>query len=396
MSGRWASPLSARLSNLPRRPLYVSKIREMTLATKGALKMTSGEPDFPTPAHIKEAAKKALDDGYTYYTSSAGLPEFVDSVVAHHREGGVDLKRGQVLVTAGAIEGLFLAMVGILEKGDQCIIPDPGYIAYEALVGFAEAEAVPVGVDRSTFNLTAEAIEKKVTRKTKLVVLNSPSNPTGGVIPPGELKNIVELCKERRFAILSDEAYEKIVYDGRVAQSLLDYPEISDRVIVAKSLSKTYSMTGWRVGYLLGDEKLVRPLTSLQAYVVLAVSAMAQKAGAAALGGPQDSVKTMVDEFHRRRELIVSRLNAIPGVKCPVPAGAFYAFPDVEEFGMGSFEMSEHLLKEGKVGVYPGVGFGRRGEGRIRLSFATSRENIEEAARRIGGALKKLSGGRAK
>ena len=266
-------------------------MREMALAKKGAVKLTSGEPDFPTPPHIILAAKKALDDGYTHYASSRGLPEFRTAISDSLKERGVDYQPSQILVSAGAIEGLYIAALGYLNQGDECIIADPGYTSYEAIISMVGGKPVPVEVDEGTENLSSEAVERSITAKTKLVILNSPSNPTGGIIPLTELRSIVEICKSRGIIVLSDEAYDKIVYDGSTFSSVLEVPGMEENTIFVNTLSKTYAMTGWRVGYLAARREIIDTLSTLQTYVALSVSSASQMAGVAALRGPQDSVK---------------------------------------------------------------------------------------------------------
>ena len=378
---------SSALKRIPLRTQYVGKMRELALAKKGAVKLTSGEPDFPTPSHIVEAAKKALDDGYTHYTSSRGLPEFCAAISQSLKNRGVDYKPSQVLVSEGAIQGIYLAAMAFLDAGDECIIADPGYTSYEAIVSMVGGKAIPVGVDETTQNLTSEAVASAFTPKTKLVILNSPSNPTGGIIPLKELRSIIEVCRERGILVLSDEAYDNIVYEGSTFHSVLQVSGMEENTIYVNTLSKTYAMTGWRIGYLAARQDIIDALATLQTYVALSVSTASQMAGVAALSGPQDSIKLMVKEFQERRDAVTRALNRVEGVSCPSPQGAFYSFPQIDFGGMGSYDLSRHLLEKGNVGVYPGIGFGRRGEGRIRISFSTSKDLLTEGIRRIAQAL---------
>lgn len=383
--------LSPTMARVPVRPLYVAKMRELALSKKDVVKLTSGEPDFPTPPHIVEAAKRALDEGYTHYTSSSGLPEFREAISEHLRAKGGDFKLSQILVTAGAIEGLYLVATALLGPRDECVIPDPGYTSYESIVCLAGGTPVAAPVSEKTQNLDASTVERALTPKTKLLILNSPSNPTGGVIPLSELRSIIQICKEKGVMIMSDEAYDNIVYGESPFASVLDVAGMEENTILVNSLSKTYAMTGWRIGYVAARREIIEALGILQTYVALSVNAASQKAGVAALAGPQDSIKRMVEEFRARREIVVKRLNRIDGVDCPTPAGAFYAFPRVDGHGKGSYELSEYLINEGKVGVYPGIGFGQRGEGKIRISYAASRKSLTEGIERIEAALTKLA-----
>ena len=386
---KWTPKFSGTISRVPLRPLYVARMRELALAKRDAIRLTSGEPDFPTPPHIVDAAKKAPDDGYTHYTSSSGLPEF-RAAVSEHLRGG-DFRPSQILVTAGAVEGLYLAATAMLGPRDECIIPDPGYTSYEAMVCLAGGTPVAAPVNEKTQNLDAATVEKAITSKTRLLILNSPSNPTGGIIPLKELRAIIRTCAEKGVVVLSDEAYDNIVYDHSLFASVMQVPGMEENTILVNTLSKTYAMTGWRVGYVAARQEIVDALSTLQTYVALSVNAASQKAGVAALRGPQDSIKLMVKEFRVRRDMVVERLNRIRGFRCPVPPGAFYAFPKVEGYGMDSLKLSEYLINEGSVGVYPGIGFGQRGEGRIRLSYASSREDLAEGIRRIDAALSRLT-----
>jgi len=364
----------------------------MTLANKSAVKMTSGEPDFQTPQHIKDAAKKALDDGYTYYTSAFGLPEFRDAVAQTLNEEGYAIKSRNILVSPGAIEAIFSVLFGFLNPEDECIIPNPGYSSYNTQISLAGAKSVGIELGGSNFKLDPTDLEKAITPRTRIVILNSPSNPTGAMIDFRDLKEIVEICKEHDLLLLSDEAYDKIVFDGRKQTSVLEFSDIYENLVAIKSLSKTYAMTGWRLGYLVGSSEMVKELSKIQTYILLSVSATSQKAGVAALRGPQNFVAEMVREFEERRNLIVRELSRIAGIDCPKPEGAFYVFPSFSGFPItSSFEMARYLLSEGGIGVYPGVGFGTRGEGRIRLSFATSRETIQEALRRLESSLHHLN-----
>lgn len=388
---RW---VSNRLRNvLSLRSLEATRMRDIALKTKGVIKLTSGEPDFITPAHIREAAKKALDEGYTFYTSTSGIPEFREAVAEKiEKECHVKIDPdSEVIATPGGIEGIFLAIMGVINPGDEVLIPDPGYVGYPPCIKFAGGIPVPVPLSEDKdFRLEPFEIEKRITRASKMVILNSPSNPTGMVIGLSDLKAIAEIAERHDLLILSDDAYEKIIYDDAKHHSVLSVLGMKERTILIGSFSKTYAMTGWRIGYLVANKNLIQNLIKIQSSIVLCTNAVVQKATVAALRGPQDCVGEMLREYDKRRHFIVRKLNAIDGILCPMPKGAFFVFPSIKEIGLDSLKLTEFLLREAKVAVYPGMAYGAQGEGHIRLTYATSIEQIETALERIEKSLEKL------
>jgi aspartate/methionine/tyrosine aminotransferase len=387
--------ISNRLQNILSLPaLEAAKMREMALRTKDVIKLTSGEPNFVTPAHIREAAKKALDDGYTFYTPTSGLPEFKEAVAEKIvKEHHIEIEpNSEVIATPGGIEGIFLAIMGVINPGDEVLIPDPCYVGYPTCIRFADG--IPVSVPLSEdndFRLEPSEVEKRITKATKMIILNSPSNPTGTVMGHRDLEAMVDIAERNDLLILSDEAYEKIVYDDAKHHSVISFPGMKERTILIGSLSKTYAMTGWRIGYLVGDENLVQNLGKIQSSITLCVNAVVQRAAVAALKGSHDFVDEMLREYDKRRQFIVKKLNAIDDIHCSMPRGAFFVFPSIKEIGVDSLRLTEFLMNEAKVAVYPGIAFGAQGEHHIRLSYSTSIELLDTALERMRKALEKLT-----
>jgi aspartate/methionine/tyrosine aminotransferase len=373
--------------------LEAAKMRELALKTKDVIKLTSGEPDFVTPSHIREAAKKALDEGNTFYTPTGGIPEFreaiADKIEGDHR---VEIDpESEVMAIPGAIEGIFLTIMCTINTGEEVLIPEPGYVGYAPCVKFAGGTPISVPLNKEEgFKLDPSKIEDLITRKTKMIILNSPSNPTGMVIDPKDLEAIAEISKKHNLLVLSDDAYEKIVYDSAKHCSIMTLPEMKERTVMIGSFSKTYAMTGWRIGYLVAGKSLVQNMLKIQSSIVLCVNGVVQKAAVAALKGPQESVTEMVKEFDKRRHLIVGKMNSIDGFSCQLPKGAFFIFPDITAFGMDSLKMTQFLIEKAKVAVYPGIAYGNLGDGHIRLTYAASTKQIEIALQRIEDSLEKL------
>jgi aspartate/methionine/tyrosine aminotransferase len=373
--------------------LEAAKMRELALKAKDVIKLTSGEPDFVTPSHIREAAKKALDEGNTFYTPTSGIPEFreaiADKIEGDHR---VEIDpESEVIATPGAIEGIFLTIMCTIDPGEEVLIPEPGYVGYAPCVKFAGGNPISVPLDeKKGFRINPSKIEDRITRKTKMIILNSPSNPTGMVIDFKDLEATAEIAKKHDLLVLSDDAYEKIVYDGAKHYSIMALPEMKDRTIMIGSLSKTYAMTGWRIGYLVAEKSLVQNMLKIQSSIVLCTNGVVQKAAVAALRGPQDFVGEMVKEFDKRRRFIVNKINSIDGFSCQLPKGAFFVFPNITAFGLDSLKMTQFLIEEAKVAVYPGIAYGNLGEGHIRLTYAASIKQIETALQRIEDSLEKL------
>ena len=358
---------------------------------KSIISLSIGQPDFPTPPHIVEAAVKALRDGHHGYTAANGIPQLRQAVsedIERRLNVTVDPKR--IVVVPGGKVTMFFAIALFGEPGAEILYPDPGFPIYRSVIDYVGAKAVPVHLKESEgFAFSAERALSLITPRTRLVIFNTPANPTGGVTPKEELDKLVEgLLRHPQVAVMADEIYGQMLYDGLKHQSLLSYPEIQDRLILLDGWSKTYAMTGWRMGFGVWPEKLAEAATRLAINVHSCVNAAAQWAGIAALKGPQDEVHKMVAAFDDRRRYIHERLNQLPGVSCIRPAGAFYAFPNITKTGFKSKELEGRLLDDVGVATISGTSFGVHGEGYLRLSYANSKENIGLALDRVGGFLK--------
>jgi aminotransferase len=353
-----------------------------------------GEPDFPLPAHVTEACIQALKDGFTKYTPNAGLEELREAIsekVKRENRFEADPKT-EIMVTAGAMNALSMSILSTVNEGDEIVIPDPGYVSYVAQVLLAGG--VPVSVpllEKNDFRVTGEDLQKVVTKKTRMIILNSPSNPTGAVEHKEDLKEIAGLAIDKDLLLLSDEPYEQLVYPGNQHYSIAALPGMHERTISIFSFSKTYTMTGMRVGYMTGSQTLIRQMTKLQEHYVACVNTVAQKGAVAALRGPQKCVQDMVTEYMRRRDVLIDGLNATGMIACRKPAGTFYAFPDISRTGYDSKTLAKKILTEAKVVTVPGIAFGKNGEGHIRLCFATDMKNINEAVKRIGNFCDKIT-----
>ena len=349
-----------------------------------------GQPDFRTPDHIVDAAIKALRDGHHGYTPAPGIPELREAVAADIvKNRGIEIDPKQVLVMLGGKVTMFFAILMFGEAGAEILYPNPGFPIYESVIEFSGAQAIPIPLlEDSDFSFNADSVLSQITPRTRLVILNSPANPTGGAVAKEEVDKLVAgLGEYPEVAILSDEIYSRMCYDGHDHVSLLHYPEIRDRLILLDGWSKTYAMTGWRLGYSVWPETLVDQATRLAVNCHSCVNASAQYAGLAALEGPQINVTQMVAAFDERRKVIVERLNALPGFRCRTPGGAFYAFPNIEGTGFDAKTLQNRLLEEVGVATVAGTSFGALGEGFIRFSYASSVESIVEAVERIAGFL---------
>jgi aspartate/methionine/tyrosine aminotransferase len=338
------------------------------------------------PGHVTEAAQQALKDGFTKYTPNAGLEELREAISEKlKRENGFDANpQSEIMVTAGAVNALSLSILSTVNRGDEVIIPDPGYVSFGAQVLLAEGIPAYVPLrEKNDFRLTTDEVEKSVNNRTRMIIINSPSNPTGAVELKDDLKGIAQLAIDHNLLVLSDESYERLVYPNNRHYSIASLPEMRDRTISIFSFSKTYAMTGMRIGYMTGPSVLIRQMTKLQEHYVSCVNAVAQKAALAALRGPQECVAEMLAEYTRRRNILIEGLNHTGVISCREPAGTFYAFPNITKTGYSSRTLCQKLLTEAKVVTVPGVAFGESGEGYIRLSFATSIENINKALQRI-------------
>jgi aspartate/methionine/tyrosine aminotransferase len=350
-----------------------------------------GEPDFDTPRHIREAAKRAIDEGYTHYGPSAGLPELRAAIAEYAgRLRGVHFTPEQVVVTPGGKPVMAFAIMALVEEGDEVIYPNPGFPIYESMIEYMGGTAVPIHLreDRD-FRLDAEELASLVNPRTKLIIINSPCNPTGGVLTKEDLKLIAGTAVKHNVWVLADEIYSEILYDGTF-ESIVQYPDIRQRLIILDGFSKTYAMTGWRVGYGIMPPMMADKLARIQTNTNSCTATFTQRACLDALTGPRDEVDKMLAEFRRRRDFIVDGLNKLPGVRCKLPSGAFYAFPNIEGTGLDCKVLAHRLIEEQGVACLAGTCFGKFGDGFLRFSYANSIENIGKALEKTGRLLKQL------
>ncbi|MBM1221783.1 pyridoxal phosphate-dependent aminotransferase [Ponticoccus sp. SC2-23] len=380
------------LSRLGTESAFVVLARAGQLAAEGRdiINLGIGQPDFRTPEHIVEAGVKALRDGHHGYTPANGLPVLREAVAADlNTRHGVEVNPDNVVVVPGGKPTMFFAVMMFGEPGAEIMYPNPGFPIYESVIRYSGATPVPIALkEENGFAFSAEEVLAQITPRTRLIIINSPANPTGGVTPKDEIdKFVAGLADHPHVAVMSDEIYSQMLYGGRDHVSLLQYPEIRDRLIMLDGWSKTYAMTGWRLGYAVWPDACVDHVTRLCINDHSCVNASAQYAGLAALTGPQDEVRDMVAQFDKRREIIVRELNSLPGVRCADAAGAFYAFPNIECTGMTAMEAQNRFLDEAGVATVAGTSFGRFGEGYVRFSYANSAENILRAIERIRAIL---------
>ncbi len=345
-----------------------------------------GEPDFVTPLHVREAAMQALRDGKTHYTPGAGIPELRQAIATtEKRDAKIPCEAKDILVTP-AKHGIFLAVMALADKGDEVIIPDPAWVSYEPIIGWAHGKAVGVALDADAgFRMTPDAVAEAITKKTQAIVLNSPSNPTGGVNTPADVKGILDLAIDHDLWIVSDEIYQKLQYEGKPV-SPASLPGGFDRTFTIDGLSKSFAMTGWRMGWIVAPPVAMEAVSRLQSQSITHVTSFAQYGALAAVSGPQDSVASMKKEFKARRKVMLEGLRGLPGVTCPEPKGAFYCFPHFNPKkwgGMDDETLSLAMLDKANVAVTAGSAFGSRGKNHVRFSYATSREKIEEGIRRL-------------
>jgi aspartate/methionine/tyrosine aminotransferase len=378
--------LAERMSRIGTESAFEVLVKARALEQQGrdVVHLEIGQPDCPTPAHVIEAGKRALDEGWTGYGPTAGFPEFREAIAAYvSRTRGITVGADEVCVVPGGKPIMFYSMMAVVEPGDEVIYPNPGFPIYESVIEFLGATAVPVPlVESRGFSFDLDLFESKLSRRTKMVVLNSPANPTGGVLSRDDLARIADLLRRRDVIVLSDEIYSRIHY-GAPPESIAQFDGMLEKTVILDGFSKTYSMTGWRLGYGVMPRWLADAVNLLMVNSNSCTASFTQRAGLAALSGPQECVTTMVEEFRRRRDAIVAGLNAIPGFRCTVPAGAFYVFPNITDTGLSSRELADLLLHEAGVAALSGTAFGRYGEGYLRFSYANSLENIQEALARI-------------
>jgi len=362
----------------------LARARELEAQGKSVIHLEIGEPDFDTPINIINAAKKALDDGYTHYGPSQGMPKFRE-VLAEYitKTRGVKTSPGQVVITPGAKPIIFYAVLALVEPEDEVIYPNPGYPIYESVINFIGAKAVPMPIrEENDFIVDLDEFKSLVSKKTKMVILNSPHNPTGGVLSKEDLKVIADICLDKKIWVVSDEVYCKTIYDGEF-HSIYSFDGMKDQMILVDGASKTYAMTGWRLGFGVMPEDIAFHITRLVTNSVSHTTSFIQVAGIEAFTGKQDKVVEFRDEFKRRRDVIVGGLNEISGYSCHLPKGAFYVFPNIKKTGFESKELQKRLLEDAGVASLSGASFGQYGEGYLRFSYANSIENIKEALRRI-------------
>ncbi len=370
----------------------LARAKALEAEGRSIINLGIGQPDFPTPAHIVEAGRKALADGHHGYTPANGILPLREAVVADlHRRYKVEVSPAQVLVVPGGKVTMFFASLMFGEPGAEILYPNPGFPIYESVIRFSGATPVPIELHESKgFSFSAEEVLAKLTPKTRLLIVNSPANPTGGVVPRAEFDKLVKgLEKFPQVAVMSDEIYSEMVYDGAEHVSLLTYPELRDRLILLDGWSKTYAMTGWRMGFGIWPKQVFAHAERLAINCHSCVNAAAQYAGIAALTGPQEPARQMVMAFAERRQYIIKALNELPGFRCVNPGGAFYAFPNVTGTGLDARSMQNVLLEEAGVATLSGTSFGRFGEGYLRFSYAASLPQLKEAIERIHGCLSK-------
>ncbi len=366
----------------------LARARALEATGKQVVHLEIGEPDFDTPKFIRKAAADALEEGWTHYGPSAGLPEFRKTIAdVFGAERKIPCDADHVVVTPGGKPIMFFVMLALLEEGDEVLYPNPGFPIYESVANFVNARPVPLHLKESNeFDLDLKELESKITSRTKLLVLNSPHNPTGAVLKPETVEGIAALARKHSFWILSDEIYARLQYEGRHL-SIASLPGMADRTVVLDGFSKTYAMTGWRLGFGIMPKPLAVHVTRLMTNCNSCTASFVQRAGMAALTGPQGEMHAMVSEFKVRRDTIVHGLNQIPGIRCVMPKGAFYAFPNITGTGMKSKELATALLEEAGVAGLTGTSFGTFGEGYLRFSYANSLENIHTALAAIGDYL---------
>lgn len=386
--------LSQRMARLGTESAFKVLMKAQALEAKGmdVVHLEVGEPDFVTPKNICDAAVKAVGEGQTHYCNSQGIvPLRVEIAKKIERTHGVSVGPERVVITPGAKPIMVYSILALLEAGDEAIYPNPAYPIYESMINFTGAKPVPVPLrEELDFRLDVDELKSKVTPRTKLIIINSPQNPTGGVLEEGDIRSIADIAQEHDIIVLSDEIYDRIIYEGK-PYSIACLPGMLDRTILVNGFSKAYAMTGWRLGYAIMPPELVDPVVELIVNNLSCTTTFVQHGGVEALAGPQDSVVRMVDEFKKRRDLIVDGLNAIPGISCRRPKGAFYVFPNVKKLGIDSAWLADYLLQKAGVATLAGTDFGKYGEGYLRLSYATSQENIKKALERINTAVAKLA-----
>jgi aspartate aminotransferase len=379
--------LANRMERIGGEGAFEVLVRAQALGAAGRdiVHLEIGEPDFPTPLNIVEAAKRALDEGWTHYGPAQGLPELRETIAGYiSQTRSIKIGPEHVSVVPGGKPIIFFPMLALLEPGDEVIYPNPGFPIYESMIQFLGAKPVPIPLIESRgFSFDLARFRESINSRTKMIILNSPHNPTGGLIPEEDVREIAELVRDRDLIVLSDEIYSRIYYTREPPVSIASLPGMLEKTIILDGFSKTYAMTGWRMGYGVMPEWLVDAVSKLMVNSNSCTASFIQRAGIEALEGPQDAVRSMVEEFRRRRDAFCAALNEVPGFRCVLPGGAFYAFVNVEGTRMRSKALADYLLEEAGVSCLDGAAFGAYGDGYIRFSYANSLDNLIEAARRI-------------
>jgi aspartate/methionine/tyrosine aminotransferase len=373
----------------------LARAQQLEAAGRKVIHLELGQPDFPTLENVTQAGVQAIHAGFTRYTPSAGMVDLRAAIAEDAgRRRGCAIQPSQVVVGPGAKPALFFPTLALVGPGDEVIYPDPGFPTYSAMIGVAGGTPVPVPLcEENDFAFDLEVFDRLVSERTRLIVLNSPSNPTGGVMPREVLEHIAEVACRRDIWVLSDEIYGQLLFDEQPAPSIAALPGMAERTVICDGFSKTYAMTGWRLGFGIMPAALAERVELLLTHSIGCTASFTQVAGIEALRGPQEQVAAMVAEYKRRRDVLVAGLNAIPGMRCRAPQGAFYAFPNIASYGRTSAWWADYLLENAGVAVLPGTAFGARGEGYLRLCFANSMENIRTALVCIATAVDKINGG---
>ncbi len=384
--------LAERMNRIGVETAFEVLVRARALEAQGRdiIHLEIGEPDFDTPRHIVEAGKQALDQGWTHYGPTQGLPELREAIASYIcRTRGIRVGAEHVCVVPGGKPIIFFPLMALLEPGDEVIYPNPGFPIYESMINFLGAKPVPIPlVEDRGFSFDLNVLKDSLSSKTKMLILNSPHNPTGGVIPAADVRAIADMVRDRDLMILSDEIYTRIYFDQEAPLSISTLPGMLEKTIILDGFSKTYAMTGWRMGYGVMPTWLVDPVNKLMVNSNSCTASFTQRAGIAALNGPQDDVTKMVEEFRRRRDAFCAALNTVPGFRCPIPGGAFYAFPNIQGTGWKSKDLADALLQKAGVACLSGTAFGAYGDGYLRFSIANSYEKLMDAVDRIRKFLK--------
>jgi aspartate aminotransferase len=389
--------LAQRMVGIGTETAFEAAARGRALEAQGRhiVHLEIGEPDFDTPGNIREAAKKALDDGWTHYGPPLGQPKLREAIAQESmRFRGIEVDPANVVVTPGAKPIMYYAILALVDEGDEVIYPDPGFPIYESMTRFTGGTPVPYALrEENDFRLDPDELRSLVTPKTKMIIFNSPHNPTGGVLAREDIEAIADIARENdNITVLADEIYGRGVFEGEHV-SIASLPDMMDRTIILDGFSKAWAMTGWRLGFAVLPPALVDPFSKLIINSVSCTSSFEQIAAVEALNGPQDEVARFLEEFRARRQIVVDGLNAIPGIRCRMPHGAFYVFPNVSGTGMNGTEMADRLLYEGGVCTLSGTAFGQVGKDHIRISYANSRENLQLALERINDVVSKVPAG---